>query len=216
MVSNTMSHFRILLWIGFILLLDRSAVGQSPISTFEVTNGDTVHFQVPAPQLVIGSDTLNRVDDHGLAQGEWYHTFPDGTYKCSGSYKDGRKDGFWEKCYANGSVRYRINLRDGYLDGPAEFYYPNAVLRETGTFRRGVQHGVFKEYDPAGNLARVEHFKAGYSDGEVELFGRDGVLVGTGETARDRRTGSWRFNYEEGTLLVKYRKGRMISSTVVP
>lgn len=213
MVSTAMSHSRILFRIGFILLLDPSAIGQSFISTFEITNGDTVHFQVSIPQLVLGSDTLNRVDDHGLLQGEWYHTFPDGTYKCSGSYKDGRKDGHWEKCFENGALRYRIELRDGYLDGPATFYYPNGALRESGSFRRGLRHGVFTGYDPVGRMVRVEHFRAGYSHGPLALY-KGGTLVGEGNTVRDRRKGTWRFAYDDATLVVRYRRGRMISNTI--
>lgn len=182
------------------------------ISTYEVTNGDTAYFTVSA----VPSDTslaLNQLGENGLPQGEWYHRFPDGTYKCSGSYKDGRKDGPWEKRFTNGALRYCIQLREGYLDGPAEFYYPNGVLRETGSFRRGLQHGVFTTYDPAGRLARVERFRAGFSHGPTMLY-MDGLLVGSGATGRDKRRGTWRFKYDEATLIVKYRHGWMISNMV--
>ena len=194
-----------------VLLLVSPGRAQTVI-TYEVTNEDTVLFTVDT--VGIRSDLAgNRIGVNGLPQGQWYHQFPDGTYKCSGSYIDGRKDGHWEKRFSNGALRYCIELRDGYLDGPAEFYYPNGVLRETGFFRRGLQHGVFTEYDPAGRLVRIERFRAGYSHGPTTLY-KDGLLVGSGSTRKDKRKGTWRFAYDEATLVVKYRGGRMRSNTV--
>lgn len=194
----------------FVAVDPFTAYAQS-IATYEVTNGDTARFIVDARQADT-SLAVNRLGTNDLPQGEWYHSFPDGTYKCGGSYIDGRKDGHWEKRFSNGALRYCIELRNGYLDGPVEFYYPNGVLRETGHFKRGLQHGVFTEYDPAGRLVRIERFRAGYSHGPVVLY-QCGMLVGSGITRRDRRSGTWRFHLDEGTLVVKYRRGRMRSNT---
>lgn len=214
--SRMDSRLCITFWATFLCVHARilpQAIAQGHVRTFEVTNGDTAFFVAAERFVVMSGDTINRIDAQDMAQGNWTHTFTDGTFMCSGYYKDGRKDGYWEKRYPNGAIRYRINLKNGYLHGPCSFYYPNGVLREAGTFRVGLGHGSFRKYASNGQLASVEEFRIGRSHGVVSIYAETGKLIGIGRTSRGEREGIWRFvDPEKNSILeVLYRGGRTIS-----
>ena len=47
--------------------------------------------------IIKGNDTINKIDQNGMLQGEWERLHPDGSFKCRGIYRDGYKMGLWER-----------------------------------------------------------------------------------------------------------------------
>jgi antitoxin component YwqK of YwqJK toxin-antitoxin module len=110
---------------------------------------------------IIDGDTINRIDELGLLQGEWERLHPNGSFKCRGVYKNGFKEGLWERKYQNGNWRYQVNMKNGYQHGYSKFYYSNGNLKYEGNYKMGLKHGIIKTYYENGNIKKNEEFKSG-------------------------------------------------------
>lgn len=163
---------------------------------------------------VIEGDTINKIDEFGMLQGEWEKIYPDGSFRCRGRFVDGQKDGYWERKYENGNWQYQVNFVNGALDGYCKWFYPNGNVKTEGNFIRGEKDSIHKYYFENGNLISEEFYINGKPNGTCKYFNEDGILIREGNLINDERNGPWIFYDESGkkTTLIHYEKGVAIKT----
>lgn len=136
-----------------------SSYGQSFQETKHLSRrGDTM---VPVQDQyfrILNGDTINKIDEEGLLQGEWERLYPNGSFRCKGRYKNGKKDGYWERKYENGNWQYQVNVKDGYSHGLSKFYYKNGYLKKVANYKNGFPDGLIKTYNQNGSILSEENY----------------------------------------------------------
>ena len=127
--------------------------------------GDTVKLVEDQYFRILDGDTINKIDELGMLQGEWERLHPNGDFKCRGRYKDGKKDGYWERKYPNGNWQYQVHMKEGYSHGYAKFYYKNGKLKKEGNYIMGFPDGLMKSYNENGNILIEETYENAEKNG---------------------------------------------------
>ena len=120
-------------------------------------------------------DTLNRVDENGLAQGYWiepnpklFSTDEQPGKIAEGYYVDGKKEGFWTKYHEDGVTPKLIGFyRNNRPNGKYTKIFPSGNVMEQGCFEKGHYKDTLWRYYRNGKL---KYF--GYHDDDgVEIEG---------------------------------------------
>lgn len=161
---------------------------------------------------IVEGDTINKVDEAGMLQGEWERLYPDGSWKCRGVYKDGRKEGYWERKYSNGNFRYQINTHNGLLSGYCKFYYENGNLKKEGSYIESKPEGKLKIYNENGTILSEETYIDGKLSGHCSYYDENGVLKHEGTIINELREDVWKF-YDDGIqeYTITYKEGKVLS-----
>lgn len=170
----------------------------------------------PQAFRVVEGDTINKIDEIGMLQGEWERLHPDGSFRCRGVYKDNKKDGYWERKWTNGNWQYQVYFENGYPEGYGKWYYKNGVLKSEGNYKKGKADGVCKQYYESGKLSSEETYTAGELDGVCSYYNEETVLKRSGVLNGDKREGEWKFYSDTGvhTSSVIYKDGQAIETII--
>jgi len=137
-------------------------------------------------------------DESGAAvrDGSYEETWPDGSRRASGRYKDGLRHGRWRSWHASGenasSGKYDEGLRDGKW----------TVWREDGSVvdEESGEFAVLElEYEGGAPRSRGET-RGGVRHGSWTFYWENGVPKAGGVYVEDELSGPWWFRHADGTL----------------
>ncbi|MDB5232562.1 MAG: hypothetical protein JWN76_3367 [Chitinophagaceae bacterium] len=84
--------------------------------------------------LGVKGDTLNRIDQQNLKQGQWIVHLEsmrgEPGYEEEGVFKDGKKEGLWRRYNLQGDIIAIENYRFGYKNGTSQYFNIAGILRE--------------------------------------------------------------------------------------
>lgn len=161
----------------------------------------------------VDGDTINKIDEVGMLQGEWERLHPNGSFKCRGVYKDGKKEGFWERTYSNGNYRYQINTKNGFLEGKCKFFYENGNLKKEGDYSQSKPIGLLKTYYENGNIKSEETYANGKLNGFCKYYDENALLKRDGMIKNDNLEGEWKYYKDlEVSVIVEYQNGIAINT----
>ena len=81
--------------------------------------------------------------------------------KTTGSFKNGKKDGFWLDYWENGQLQSKTNHKNGKLEGSWVSYHLNGQLRDKGQYKNGLKDGSWVSYFGNGQLRSKGNYKKG-------------------------------------------------------
>ncbi|MCD8182972.1 MAG: toxin-antitoxin system YwqK family antitoxin [Bacteroides sp.] len=90
--------------------------------------------------------------------------------KCSGSYKEGRKNGVFKYYNDEEKVKEEKSYKEDKLDGARKTYYTDGKLEREVNYRAGKQDGKDIYYDFDGTLRREHTYKDGKQVGKRFTF----------------------------------------------
>jgi len=102
-------------------------------------------------------------DNKHRKNGSWKFFYFDGTRRCVGSYKGGKRDGAWTWFYPNGKLRRVLSFESHLPIGQYVEYNDKGTLIAKGTFIRGKKSGTWELYDATGRLMAT----LAYLDGKL-------------------------------------------------
>ncbi len=163
---------------------------------------------------IIEGDTINKIDEFGMLQGEWSKLYPDGSFRCRGRFVDGHKDGYWERKYENGNWQYKAFFNDGDLNGYCSWYYSNGNLKSEGNFINGEKDSIHKYYHENGRVMSEENYVLNKPKGNCKYFNESGILIREGTLIGDDRDGIWVFYDDKGrkSTVILYERGSAIKT----
>lgn len=130
------------------------------------------------------------VDEFGYLQDDWKEYYPDGTLRCEGTYKKGKKHGDWRFYFPNGQLEQEGIYTNGKLDGNWTWYYPDGTLRLEQSYFEGLLDGLSTEYDENEKVVAKGSFTEGYEEGKWE-YQEQGERV-SGNYRGGERHGEWK------------------------
>ncbi|MDE5703339.1 MAG: hypothetical protein K2H70_00790, partial [Bacteroidales bacterium] len=140
------------------------------------------------------------IDDNGYFQDDWKEYYSDGTLKCEGRFRRGRKQGVWTYYYPDGKKEQEGCFAGGRYDGIWTWYYPDGSLRLQQTYYRGLPDGLTEEYDEQGVCIVRGHYVEGLEDGMWTYV--QGEERTEGRYKDGERSGLWKsYWHEKGNAL---------------
>lgn len=123
------------------------------------------------------------IDDNGYFQDDWKEYYANGTLRCEGKYRKGKRSGIWKYYYADGSVEQEGEYVNGKYEGRWIWYYPD------------------------GNIKIQQEYYKGLPDGQMEEFNEKGERIAFGKYIEGLEDGEWEYINESERLQGKYRSG---------
>jgi len=81
----------------------------------------------------------------------------------SGSYKNGKREGYWYTYYTDGVLLSKGHYKNGKKFGTWETYHDNGQLFSMGNYENDKQEGYWVEYYPDGSFS--SYFSGTYKNG---------------------------------------------------
>lgn len=156
--------------------------GKNPVYTYEGKLHRTIEYN---QDKVVG---ISHHNEEGVNINEWRDEggnmefqsyFPDGRLMSSGSYVNGKIEGFFNAFHPNGNIRYQVNVVEDLFEGPYEEFHSNGKIYIKCSFEKGIKSGRHTEF---------------YKNGQIE---EDGWYV------NDLREQWWYVYNPDGTLKEK-------------
>lgn len=140
------------------------------------------------------------IDDNGYFQDDWKEYYADGTLRCEGRFKKGRKHGQWRYYYPDGALEQTGEFAGGRYEGRWTWYYPDGSVRLQQDFHRGLPDGLTEEYDENGVRIACGHYVEGLEEGEWTYV--RGEERTEGRYKDGQRSGLWKsYWHEKGNAL---------------
>ncbi|MEG1909496.1 MAG: hypothetical protein RR190_00815 [Bacteroidales bacterium] len=130
------------------------------------------------------------VDEFGYLQDDWKEYYPNGTLRCQGKYRKGKKHGDWLFYFSNGQVEQEGRYTNGKLDGDWTWYYSDGQPRLQQSYFEGQLEGPSTEYDEKGKILAKGSYVEGYEDGKWEYWEQNERIMGTYRGGE--RHGEWK------------------------
>lgn len=140
------------------------------------------------------------IDDNGYFQDDWKEYYADGTLRCEGRFRKGRKHGQWNYYYPNGALEQTGEFAGGRYEGRWTWYYPDGSVRLQQEYHRGLPDGLTEEYDENGVRIVCGRYVEGLEEGEwVYMRGEERT---EGRYKDGQRSGLWKsYWHEKGNAL---------------
>ncbi len=154
---------------------------------------------------VYQGDTVNRVDENNMRQGNWifFNKFNKTKKNKEGKYLNDNKESVWKTYYPSGNLMSELTYIENRKDGYAKIYYKNGKIAEEGIWKEKKWVGKYKYYFKNGKPAYVWNFnKTGKRTGKQQYFYENGTL---------RIEGDWNNGKEKGTIKEYYTDGSLKS-----
>ena len=108
---------------------------------------------------------------NGLKDNEWVTNFEDGKLQSKGYYTKGEKVGNWIEYYNNGQIKERID-RSGCK---YESFYEDGTRKEQGFYRNEQKDSAWTTWNSSGNVIRKNFYRQGALFGVQEVWTEDGA-----------------------------------------
>ncbi len=140
------------------------------------------------------------IDDNGYFQDDWKEYYADGTLRCQGKFRRGRKHGQWTYYYPDGTLEQEGGFAGGRYEGRWTWYYPDGNVRLRQEYHRGLPDGLTEEYDENGVCIVHGHYIEGLEEGEWTYI--QGEERTEGRYKNGERNGLWKsYWHEKGNML---------------
>lgn len=124
-------------------------------------------------------------------------TYPDGTVRYRGHFKDGKPVGEWLRYYPDGGVQARMNHRGDTVD--AVLYSRDGTGTSAGRYVKKLKTGTWA-YRKGERLLVTEQYAGGQLEGEAVRY------FASGSPAERKQ---WRRGHPEGEWVLFYNNGRV-------
>lgn len=160
-------------------------------------------------QIVVGKDTVNKVDPTGKKFGKWIVFGKEKQGDCyqptqkveEGKYKENRKTDIWIMYYCNGLPKNKITYTNGRPDGYAIMYHDNGKIAEEGNWKNNRWVGEMKQYYANGEVQHEFKFnEGGKRDGQQTYKYENGQVAVQGNFKEGKEAGVIKEFYEDGKL----------------
>ncbi len=166
------------------------------------------------------NDSINKTDRAGLKQGLWMYYDPSNTFVIEkGEYVDDKKNGVWYSFDSSGAKKCEVTYVMGEARGEAVFYYPDGKIREKGNWQMDHWVGNYKYYFPCGQLSYDWNYnESGKRNGEQNYYHENGNSMYTGVWVDGKTDGTLQVFNEDGVLIKEkyYAKGRIAEIKEIP
>ncbi|MEG2071432.1 MAG: hypothetical protein RR034_08685, partial [Bacteroidales bacterium] len=127
-------------------------------------------------------ESINRIDRHGLKQGNWKYFWDNGHLKMEATYLNDKKNGFFKYYDENGNFLSVEKYENGELITDAKetkvlerkvAYHANGQPSIIATYYKGIPEGIRREFDSTGNIINGYLFENGWLryEGVTDLNG---------------------------------------------
>ena len=86
--------------------------------------------------------------------------YPGNKKQVSGTYKDGKREGYWVYYYKNGNIWSEGYFKNGKNEGKRTTYFENGKIRYEAFYKQDVRVGQWKFYNDKGILLQVVNYDA--------------------------------------------------------
>ena len=120
---------------------------------------------------------LNTTDAKGHKQGAWSRTWPNGTVRYTGQFKDDAPVGTFKHFDEEGKLTtMQEHAGDGKVSR-ARHFRPDGALMATGKYVGQAKDSTWNYYGEAGHLTKVERYRNGQLDGEQVTYFPNGAVA---------------------------------------
>jgi antitoxin component YwqK of YwqJK toxin-antitoxin module len=149
----------------------------------------------------------NNVDKHGLKQGEWSKTHPNGNIAYKGSFVDDKPTGLFLYYYETGELKAEQNYMENDIS-EIKLYNKEKKVIASGKYKGKTKEGEWKYYN--GNiLSSVEVYRDGKKEGITKIYSKNGNLIEEIPYKNDKVDGVMKKFLENGKLYseISYKDG---------
>lgn len=108
----------------------------------------------------------------GNKEGEWVSNFENGKLQSKGCYRNGEKVGNWIEYYQNGQIKEKIDRTSAKYNS----YYENGQAKEEGFYRNEEKHGTWTTWNSNGKIVKKNVYEIGKLQGLQEIWSEDGSI----------------------------------------
>lgn len=138
--------------------------------------------------------------DKGVPTGKFLQTWPDGTVKTSGSYKNGKKNGLWTDNKKDGKPEREQTYEDGMLNGPTKSFFTDGSVEKITNYVNDNKEGLMQSFHySTGKTASEYAYVDDVKEGPYKMFYDDGALREEGRCERGNEVYRREF-YKNGQL----------------
>ncbi len=148
---------------------------------------------------------LNHTDSQGRKQGRWVSTYPDGTIRYEGFFRDDIPVGELRRYYENGTLWSLLEYSGDGNTVMAAIYYPNGFIASRGKFVNRKKEGKWLFFSPRieGYLFNEEEYSEDRRNGLSVKYYPDSTIAEIRHYADDMRHGEWTMFRESGALMLR-------------
>lgn len=130
----------------------------------------------PVAQAQPGSE-LNRTDEQGKKQGAWAKSWPNGTLRYEGQFKDDLPVGEFKHYNEDGLLTTTQVYRTDGRSSLAKHFHPDGSLMAIGKYAGKEKDSTWTYFDLQGKTRKVEQFKEGKLHGEQITYYPNGQVA---------------------------------------
>lgn len=147
------------------------------------------------------SDTLNRIDNHGLKQGVWKKKYPNGIVRYRGQFIDDNPVGEFRYFSEEGKLKTVIYHSSDGRHSNSRMYDDQGVLQATGFYSGQKKDSLWTLYDAFGRKIAEERYKNGLPEGKwITYFAADSVTAQIQMWKAGSRDGLYREFFQTGSV----------------
>ncbi|HXC06894.1 MAG TPA: SpoIIE family protein phosphatase [Bacteroidia bacterium] len=152
-----------------------------------LNDGTPILLENGTSALVMGQDTINRLDVEDMLQGRWIFTgkyagdqsYDSNAYYMQGYFLENRKTGTWTRYYPNSKIKSALTCNMDQAAGAYELFYPDGAKHSKGFFTPATRQfkGIYEERYPSGHLhKKFEYDSLGRKNGLQYLYYPDAQM----------------------------------------
>ncbi|MGN0028808.1 MAG: toxin-antitoxin system YwqK family antitoxin [Marinilabiliaceae bacterium] len=122
-------------------------------------------------------DKPNKTDDHGRKQGEWASKYPNGRYKYTATFRDGKPVGKVTRFDMRGRKTVVLSYRNASDTVAAVFYHPNGKVQARGQYVNDKREGFWRMYAEDGILVESAIYSKNKLHGKRCFYFSNGELL---------------------------------------